>query len=177
MDDYTPIVIFYAPPVIVDGQSNNDTIPISLEICPPDSASVTVTQILPVCQRYILPHHGWLRLKLRPTEDYLPMGFYRVRFFQFKNRLPFLEQQWYVPRYNVVEEISVTRRQGEADELPDNIYSILSLSIPGSWRLEANRLLWLENAPTLGTVYRIRVVRGLTLNQLVRRRPSSLSVR
>lgn len=175
---YTPVVIQYVPAVVLPGQDTSDYKNVRgccnrIKINPPHSTGETVEQTLQAPVFVTIPSSGLVRLQLVPSDRYIPYGRYEVEYFVSGNSMAVRNEKWIVPC--IIESHSVTVTS-TADPLGDSfniddtgytVWSIDSISRPGSYEFINQKIRWLSNPPALNETYNVFYKPALTLGHIL----------
>jgi hypothetical protein len=171
---YSSLLINYVPSVISEDinvfQTTN--LPLRLEITNPTSRLPGHIHAYAAKTVVVIPIDGVVKLKLIPSELYLPLGYYDVSVMEKGNKVPLEKQKWLVPYVSGEHTMHIVR--GSTDR--DYILSLSELDISNvshsdDYQIEGNYIIWGSNSPSPGTTYTIEYRRSLNLSEVIVDRP------
>ena len=181
---YTPIIIKYVPAVIADpGLSSTESIsnPLRLVIHSPTSKLPGIEQSISKPISFNIPPNGLIKLKLLPSNLYIPVGKYTATIFEKGNKAYLERSIWVVPQSPAILSTTITRGNSDLDNITNlNIFSISSIDYKNidssisntyTYELDGNSLVWGANRPPEGTRYTIMYQPAVTLNELIKEVP------
>lgn len=171
---YTPILIKFVSPVVVDGEATQPTHlqPLRLVITAPVSRLRSAEQTLALPTVVTIPYDQELRLRLVPSSCYDPHGRYDVKVFQGKNnQVPVAQMTWVVPEAPAQRKIDVVAT-GAIDAVNVAFFEVTEVSHAGTYRVEASQIIWEADPPTEGAIYHVTYVPAVTLGDLMVNNPA-----
>lgn len=175
--EYTPIAIKFRE-WMQDADSSavkhSDDVKYRLRISPPRSNRKGEEQYIADSIIVNVPDDGIIRLKLLPSDRYLPIGEYVVEYYRSGCSTPIDVQKWVVPSLARVNYYSFVL--GEYDPiLPIRIWRVLSVTPGSNWVSEYNNLSWRSVRPAEGEIINIEYTPAATLDQLLQFNLNDLS--
>ncbi|EKQ70417.1 hypothetical protein OsccyDRAFT_0704 [Leptolyngbyaceae cyanobacterium JSC-12] len=169
MTKYTPIIIKFISPVVVEGQELPQQYlePLKLAIYSPQTKLLSAEQALPLPTVVTVPFEKELRMKLLPSAVYNPHGRYKVKVYQGKNNVPLYEMDWVVPQIPEQKFVDVTHSETGRDYLNLAFSEIISISHEGVWEVEDQHIVWVQDRPVIGSSYRVKYQPAVTLGDLI----------
>ncbi len=164
---YTNVLINYVPSVLAfDDQPVGDP-SYFIEIKTPHSNRPGLYQSLPQKINLPLIEGETLKLKLIPSDFYLPIGRYRVNYYRRGHTDPIHYEEWVVPTYPVVGKRVITIADYNPIPLPYDYFSSASLDWEGEWEVEHNYLVFRSLNPPIGQQLTLTYRAGVTREQIV----------
>ncbi len=159
--EYTNVLIEFVPPILDFSDAPiGSQLEYFIKIKTPASNRPGVKQSIPTEITLPISYSEPLRLKLLPSDLYLPIGRYDVTYYQKGNKFPILEEIWVVPTLVRERTINLT---GEL-YLPTDFYSAVSLMPNIPFEIRHNQLVLLGETigkPTLTLTYQTAATRDM----------------
>jgi hypothetical protein len=166
---YTPIVIKFGAWVLNEDSTElpaEELTRYRLRISPPRTNRKGEDQYIADSKVIEVPADGIIRLKLLPSDRYLPKGRYQVEYYREHCSTPVDIQQWVVPSLPPVNTYSFIMTQFDP-VLPLRVWQVLSVSPGDNWVAEYNNLSWRVVRPPEETEITITYTPAATLDQLI----------
>jgi hypothetical protein len=181
--EYTPIIIHWVEsfqdpegnPLWTRTDQDPDKLPPQywMKIHAPSSNRRGFKQNLPDVLKLKIPPDGLVRLKLVPSNRYLPIGRYTVEYYRVGCSIPINVERWIVPapmQYRNFQFIYL----GDPPDLPFDVWQITNVTPGDGWVINYNSLIWNSgvNPPLHGTKYDLEYWPAYTLDQLIEYKPA-----
>jgi hypothetical protein len=173
---YTPIAVRYGPWMLNEedeGLQHEEGVKYRLRISAPRSNRRGEDQYIADSITVDVPPDGVVRLKLLPSDRYLPKGRYIVEYFRDGCRTPVDVQDWVVPSLSPSNSYNFVLSDQDPI-LPLNIWRVLTVSPGDDWTSEYNHLTWRTTRPEPGTGISLTYTPAATLDQLLNFRLDNL---